>query len=342
MTAIRIDTSRLTFPLFLVPGHTSFQDGSTPAGQVVSLVPGRYGFQQISGVLADFTFVVDPAGRVDFAPEFDGFLAGRGTGTLVVRGLPVEVDGTALSHGLLPVVAGASKFLSPDRPHALNLVPATYQFQPASGIVATFAFSLGANGAITVPRAFAGFARADGNRLVLAGCRVTIDGRSLSHDLLPVLGGVPNTFRSRATANVVTYLPGAGYELQPGSGLVADLTFTVTVDGKVDFPADCDGFLAGRGSAVLVVGGYPVVVDATAADSDLVSLANIPVTPATARFLLAVLVPAPAYTPQTEHGVFAHGFRIARDGTVSVAPAVSSSLRVSAVPCVEIIGATPV
>src|SRR3954468_6756642 len=160
MAVIRIDTSRLTFPLFLVPGHTGFQDGSTPAGQVVTLAPGRYGFQQISGVLANFTFVVDAGGRVDFGPEFDRFLAGRGTATLVVRGLVVEVDGAALSHGLLPVVAGAAKFLAPDRAHTLTLVPATYQFQPASGIVATFAFSLGADGTVTVPRAFSAFARA--------------------------------------------------------------------------------------------------------------------------------------------------------------------------------------
>ena len=56
----------------------------------------------------------------------------------------------------------------------------------------------------------------------MQGVTINIDGRALSHDLLPIGIGIagPNTFLSRAIVNQLTVIPGSGYGFQPGSGIV--------------------------------------------------------------------------------------------------------------------------
>lgn len=136
MPIIHINTAALTYPQFLIPGKTNFMDGST--SPAIDLSAGIYNFQQASGYYADFSFEVKTDGTVDYSDVYAGFLGGRGTPTLVVSGFLIHFDATALSHGLLPMIAGAA-FLAPDSPHDLRLVPAFhYGFQPGSGIGANF------------------------------------------------------------------------------------------------------------------------------------------------------------------------------------------------------------
>jgi hypothetical protein len=343
MATVHIDTSGLTFPLFTIPGQTSnFIDGSTSPPPAVSLAPGRYNFQQASGYFCDFQFEVTAAGTIDYEPTFDGFLGGRGGSTLVVSGFDVTLDGTALSHGLFPVIAGAGAFLMPDSVHHLKLVPAShYSLQPTSGVVASFEFAIDVSGQVHVDPLYSGFATGSGTTLTISGYTVNIDGRSLSHDLFPVIPRLSNEFLPRSAVNQLTLIPAVGYGLQPGSGIVADMLFSVGLAGLIDFPASCDGFLSGRGSNTLVVNGYPILIDATAADSDLLSIANVGLRAEAPRYLFAVLVPAGGYQPQTAKGVFAHGFGVERDGTITVDPSTAGSYVVSTVPRLEIHGATP-
>lgn len=343
MAIVRIDTSALSFPLFLIPGHGDFRDGSAPAGHSIDLPPGTHHFQQISGTVADFTFEVTAAGTIDFDPGSDLFLDGRGTDTLRVLGFPVELDATALSHGLMFVIAGADGFLLPDQVHALTLVPTpSYSLQPTSGIVATFAFTLGRNGRVGIAPQFGGFADADNSRLTISGYPVSIDGRNLSHDLLPVLPMPTGGSLARDVVHDLQLIPAVGYSFLAGSGVVGDFPITLGTDGALDFPSDCDGFLTGRGTSDLVVDGYPVLLDARHADSDLLAIADVGVPAQTVNLLLAVLVPAPNYLPQTASGVLGRGFAVARDGSVSADPAVSDVLRIGTVPRLEIIGEAPV
>jgi len=342
VTVIDIDTSALSFPLCLIPGHP-FPDptlGDFQPGGSIDLPAGTHHFQQASGILADFTFDVTVDGRIDFDSSFDAFLAGRGTNTLVVKGFRIDLDGTALTHGLLPVIAGAGTFLMPDQVHALTLVPdPQYQLQPTSGVVATFSFGVDRTGAVVVPAEFAGFAAATGNRLTIAGYPIAIDGRALSHDLLPVLVTPHNDFLPRSQVSTITVIPALGYQFQPGSGVVADFSLTVGTDGAIDFPADCDGFLAGRGTQVLVVDGYPVLIDATRAGSTLLAIGNLGLPADSPRFLLAVLVPAPVYQPQTADGVIDRGFSVHRDGSIGVDPSLAGALVVSSIARVQIVRA---
>jgi hypothetical protein len=163
----------------------------------------------------------------------------------------------------------------------------------------------------------------------------------VSHDLLPVLPMLPNNFLPHGQVNALIVIPAAGYMFQPGSGIVADFTLTINVDGTVDFPADCDRFLTGRGTTTLTVSGYPMLLDATHADSPLIGIGNLGLAADSPRVLFAVLVPAPNYVPQTGHGVFGHGFTVHRDGTITADPAAASTLIINTIPRIEIIGATP-
>jgi hypothetical protein len=89
----------------------------------------------------------------------------------------------------------------------------------------------------------------------------------------------------------------------------------------VDFPADCAGFLAGKGTSTLVILGYPMVLSATHADSDLVSIVQLGLGAQTPRELVAVLIPAHGYIPRTLNGVFSTPFNVERDGRITFDPA---------------------
>jgi hypothetical protein len=89
------------------------------------------------------------------------------------------------------------------------------------------------------------------------------------------------------------------------------------------------------------VGGYPVLVEATLADSDLLSIINaVGVVAEARRYLFAVLVPADGYAPQTAHGVL-HGFDIQRDGSITFDGSVAGHYVLTTIPRLEIRGATP-
>ena len=215
MVDIRIDTSQLTYKKFLILGVTSEPvDGSTPA--LVSLQPGTYSFQQFSGALVDFTFEVTPGGTVDYDVSNDAFLSGRGSATLIVRGFSVTLDTRALSHDLHPL-GWAGGDLSPGT-HAITLMPGKdCAFVSASGIVADFTLTVEADGTVVVDPP-AGFAEVSGQTVTIKGYRITLDTRTLSHDLRPLLLGWAGGDLSPGT-HAITLVPGKGYACISASGI---------------------------------------------------------------------------------------------------------------------------
>jgi hypothetical protein len=342
MFPISIDTSALTFSSFLIPGQTDFLDGAV--SPTIMLPTGTYSFQQASGYFADFQFEVTPTGTLNYDVKFDTFLNGRDTSTLKINGFAITLDSTALSHGLYPIIAGNSSFLMPNTVHTLVLVPASfYNFQPGSGFIANFFFGVDLNGNVVVDSKFSGFAEGTGtNRLTIRGYVIQFDGRRLTHRLLPLIARPNNDFLPPTSINSLTLIPADGYGFQPGSGIVADMFFSVGLDGLVDYPISCDGFLQGRGSAVLTLLGYPVLIDATQADSDLVGLVDIGQNAQAPRFLLGVLLPCNSYRLQTRNGVFSKNFVLERNGRVTVDAAVAGRMVISTAPRVEVIGTTPI
>ncbi|WP_405860946.1 Ig-like domain-containing protein [Streptomyces sp. NBC_00090] len=330
MPSITLDTSQLTFPVVAVcrdgqRAGDGLVDGAAVPPPEVPLPAGTgYRLRLGDGTTAGVAFDVREDGTLDFAPEHDAFLGGRGGHRLTVRGVPITVDARALDHPLTPDLPGAAP-LAPDRVHELRLLPAaTYRLRVEAGTAdGSLDFSVTPDGQVelALEAEAAGVADATGNTLTVQGRTVTVDGRSLSHGLLPV--GVPDagggTFLSPSTVHRLTLLPAAGYVFHAAPGTTADFSYTVSADGTIDYDASCDRFLTGRGTHKLVVGGFPVALSAAGADSDLLGLAALDGAPRTPRELIAVLAPA-GYQPRTAHGVCS-GFRLARDGTLSVAPA---------------------
>lgn len=348
MPAITLDTSQLTYPLVAVSraggpsGHGdgdggTLVDGAADPPPAVELPAGAgYRLRLGDGMTAAVAFDVRADGTLDFAASYDAFLSGRGGRRLTVRGVPVLVDARSLDHPLTPDLPGAAP-LAPDGTHELRLLPASgYRLRVEAGTAdGGLGFSVTAHGKVRIAPESSGLAEAAGNTLTVRGRTVTVDGRGLSHGLLPV--GVPDaaagTFLSPATVHRLTLLPAAGYVFHAGPGVPADFSYTVRPDGTVDYDASCDAFLTGRGTDTLVVGGFPVVLSAVDADSDLLGLAALDGEPGPAlraprspRELAAVLVPAKGYQPRTVHGVCT-GFHIARDGTPSADPAAADSYR---------------
>ncbi|MFI7407302.1 Ig-like domain-containing protein [Streptomyces sp. NPDC049627] len=278
-------------------------------------------------ITADVTFDVREDGTLDFPAEFDAFLLGRGGTRLIVRGVPVTVDARDLDHPLVPDLPDAAPFAA-DRVHELSLLPASrYRLRVAAGTAdGGIDFSVTRDGRVLLAPEASGFAESDGHTLTVRGRTITVDGRALSHGLLPV--GAPVTgagFLPRTSTHRLTLLPASGYLLQAGPGVTADLAYSVRPDGSVDFAESCDLFLSGRGTDTLVVDGFPVVLSTTRADSDLLGLTALDTLPQTPREQTAVLAPATGYLAGTAHGLCS-AFGIARDGTFAIDPSAERSV----------------
>lgn len=88
-----------------------------------------YGMQVGAAIVASFHWGIGPAGLVTYPAADNTFLSGRGTGTLVINGLPATVNATGLGSGtftLGPDVFGPS--LDQSAPQTLHLVPGVYEF----------------------------------------------------------------------------------------------------------------------------------------------------------------------------------------------------------------------
>jgi hypothetical protein len=327
MPDIEIDTSHLTFPLFTIPGTTiGFVDGSmVPTPKISLSAHAGYRLQQSSAALSDFEFEVKDDGTFDFEEAFDTFVTGRGETRLTVLGLPVRLDFTALDHALLPLLARASP-LPADRTHYLSLLPCpSYGFQLGSGVVADLSYGVALDGKVILDAQFSGFAQAEGNTLTILGNTINIDGRTLSHDLTALGIFPPGQLLSHDTVNQLTLIPTAlgGYGFQPGSGIIADLHYGVARNGAVILDAQFSGFAHAEGNT-LTIRGYPIVLNAAAADSDLVGIVQVEAQSQAPRELIAVLVPAKGYRPQTVNGVFSTAFNIELDGRITFDPAAAS------------------
>jgi hypothetical protein len=271
MFDIRIDTSSLTYTQFLIPEISSeFIEGANSS--TISLEPGVYGFQQVSGVIANLRFEVTTEGLIEYDTAYEEFLSGRGTNTLTVRGFTVTLDARSLSHDLQPMIVGAI-VLHRDLTHNLALVPAAgYSFLVASGIVADFRFDLDVNGQVVVDPRYSGFATVSGQTLTISGYQIMIDGRALSHDLLPLLLSVGNEgILTRDRLHELAYIPATGYSFLTASGIVADFRFDLDVSGQVVIDPRYGDFATASGRT-LTINGYQVAIDGRQLSHDLVPL----------------------------------------------------------------------
>jgi hypothetical protein len=103
-------------------------------------------------------------------------------------------------------------------------------------------------------------------------------------------------------------MPAAGYGFIVGSGINADFHYGVGLDGSVQLDPKFASFASASGNT-LTIFGFPIIMSAADADSDLVSIVQLGLAAQTPRELVAVLIPAHGYIPRTLKRRIQHAFQ---------------------------------
>lgn len=90
---------------------------------------------------------------------------------------------------------------------------------------------------------------------------IVIDATGLFYRFFIIPGVTPEFVDSR-TAQTLQLAPGE-YSFQVQSGVLTDLSFTVTPQGTLDYDHSCDTFVGGRGTSLLQLIGFEVTLDAS-------------------------------------------------------------------------------
>jgi parallel beta-helix repeat protein len=284
--AMKIDARPLTQEGYHVSGPT-FAVVQNSRVEVADLAL-RSGFYTIilgSGNPMSCVLEVTAAGAWSYDPGCDGFLSGRGTDTLVMRGYTVFVDATRLSTTafLLPNMFTSTVFDS-TVVQPLQVVPAPlYGLIVQAGFFCCY-FEVALDGRVVVPTTYpsgepTGFAeylrtdsraRAD-DTFTMLGKTIEIDARALGPGQfalfsLLVPGLFDQTVVQRLTLapnTLITFFSSFSF----GVAQIVRFDWTLQNTGTVDFPPSLDRCVTGRGTTRFVVRGNP---DAPDADGDCV------------------------------------------------------------------------
>jgi len=249
---IEIDARALTTSTFYLHAITDQLDRTVV--QTVTLIPGNYRFSDRVGNGA--TVSIDASGLVQYDSALEPLLDGAGTPTLIVRGYDIDIDARALTtpdwyiHAISPPLDRTVVQTVTLIPGNFNLVagPDSMSFTVTTdGYLANLSPTLGG-----LP------VSGEGTRYLYIGSGIAINATALSDQPISV-GGV----QSGHSTEVMTLV------LDPGTYSFITVCcgnlfyFSVEADGSVDFDDSLDGFVAGRGSRMLVVSGHTFSVDAT-------------------------------------------------------------------------------
>lgn len=102
--------------------------------------------------------------------------------------------------------------------------------------------------------------------------RIRIDTSELTYPWFWLPDHLPRFVDGSVPGGVEVDLPPGGYAVQQTRDRASDLRFTVTSRGTVDFAAEDDHLLRGRGTSRLRVVGVPVELDPTASCRPLLPL----------------------------------------------------------------------
>jgi nicotinamidase-related amidase len=253
--AITVDATALShIEWSLEKGYVGM--GSNAAAKTFRMIPGGYNF--CTTYFDCFSLTVTASGAVEYDPAFDTFLSGRGTNFLTVAGFAITVDATALSHIEWSLEKGYVGMGSNAAAKTFRLIPGEYNF--CTTYSDCFSFIVTASGAVEYDPAFDTFLSGRGtNFLTVAGFAITVDTRVLASAKWSLesdyAGGGSN-----AAAKTFRLIPGV-YNF---CAVYSDcFSFTVTVSGTVEYDSVISTFVWGEGGPLLIVVGFPVIIDAT-------------------------------------------------------------------------------
>jgi hypothetical protein len=225
----------------------------------LALAPGLHNVQTMGGGLAYFTVTAD--GLVDYAPNFDGIFAGRGTTMLRINGTAVDVDARLQSstHLLLDYVTR-----DPSQVISARMLPGSHSLQVWGGTLAHFMVTNDGN--VDYDPASEGIFTGRGtSTLHVNGAPIHIDATRQSSTLMLV----DYMNQDPSTPFDMRLLPG-WHGVQVWGGSVAH--FEVLADGTLNYEPALEGILTGRGTTSLGINGAPVHIDASALSSDYLGM----------------------------------------------------------------------
>ncbi|MDH5585325.1 MAG: FG-GAP-like repeat-containing protein, partial [Nitrospirota bacterium] len=270
---ITIDATDLVGRFFSMFGVLStFSTGIT---HNVTVVPGQNEFH-MTGQIPNFGFFFDVLvnGTVDFPAALDAYVSGRGTNTLTVTGFPITIDTSNLTApqfgfpgngpGINAVAGGVAVQLMP---HGYNLASAV-----SNSFAGRVDMTVSTVGTITLADPSLqtnGIVSGDGtSTLTVTGIPLNVDATALTAGSLEFLG-VNNVLPTHSGTQALQLMPGDHVVRQQNGIGGADFTFTADPATKtVAYAANLDvsqgGFLSGQGTTTLVIGGFPIQINATA------------------------------------------------------------------------------
>ncbi|MFF4567270.1 hypothetical protein [Streptomyces sp. NPDC001435] len=180
----------------------------------------------------------------------------------------IDTSGLVIRSFFIP--GRSSEFLDGSTNPTVSLDPGAYGLVQLPGQAPSFQFEVTQEGLVEYGQENDLFLDGRGTRtLTLRGVGVTLDGRSLSHDLLLLRTGLAPF--SRNSIHDLALMPAAGYGFHSVAGTAADFRFDVGVDGAIVVDARFDGFARVSGRR-LTIDGFPVSVDGSGLSHGLVLL----------------------------------------------------------------------
>ncbi|MFH1724485.1 MAG: PKD domain-containing protein [Elusimicrobiota bacterium] len=169
----------------------------------------------------------------------------------------ITVDARALTTGRFSI-GGATGLLPNDQVHTIAIAPGDYTFESNLGRQ-DFAFTVGADGLISYDSSLDAFVDGTGTTaLVVNGYSFTVDALSLTvgrYSISDVSSLVPND-----QVHTMAAIPG-DYSFRSNLG-AQNFAFRLGSDGIISYDSSLDAYVDGRGTADLVVRGFPFTVDA--------------------------------------------------------------------------------
>jgi hypothetical protein len=131
----------------------------------------------------------------------------------------------------------------------------------------SFPFQVSLGGIVNYDSSLEGILTGQGtNQLTVNAAAITIDARPLSNPLL----FLDNTTRVLAGSPFPAHLLPGSHTLEEYGG--AEVAFTVTPGGQVQYDSSLEGVLTGQNSSQLTVNGVTITIDATALSTSEVSI----------------------------------------------------------------------
>lgn len=225
---VSIDAGQLSTTQYILQA-ADLETTLTPSGTVnsyrlMSTYSPTYNLQ--IGASAGTPWGVNANGLVYFPSTESGYMAGANTSTVIVRGLTVTVNATALGAGSFQVVSPS--FGSPfdqSVQQTLHLVPINYVFTTTSAAPPTFSWTVTTAGAVTLPVPTPACAFAAGS-------------------VLYVDCSTPPTF-THVGGSFNPSLAGESFKLR---GVECDRVANVKATGKLTFTDVTTGLVLGRAS----------------------------------------------------------------------------------------------